>query len=140
MRFSFTHTHTQSFYCFLDFVRDNPGESVPEETFAHSHLLWSPVIPSSTSSIYYDPRRPPCSIYVPDSLSPQSLKFSLVYLFAWHPPLILPTFLHPIIVYIAHAHTITFHNLFCCSTEIMSSNPSLSLNPLLGTLSCHTPI
>jgi len=32
----------------------------------------------------------------------------------------------------AHAHTI----LFCCSTEIMSSNPSLSLNPLFGTLSC----
>jgi len=27
-------------------------------------------------------------------------------------------------------------NLFCCSTESMSSNPSLSLNPLLGTLSC----
>jgi len=27
------------------------------------------------------------------------------------------------------------YNLFCCSTEIMSSNPSLSLNPLLGTLS-----
>ena len=27
-------------------------------------------------------------------------------------------------------------NLFCCTTEIMSSNPSLSLNPLLGTLSC----
>ena len=28
------------------------------------------------------------------------------------------------------------HNLFCGSTEIMSSNPSLSLNPLLGILSC----
>jgi len=28
------------------------------------------------------------------------------------------------------------HNLFCCSTEMMSSNPSLSVNPLLGTLSC----
>jgi len=27
-------------------------------------------------------------------------------------------------------------NLFCCSTEIMSSNHSLSLNPLFGTLSC----
>ena len=27
-------------------------------------------------------------------------------------------------------------NLFCCSTKIMSSNPSLSLSPLLGTLSC----
>jgi len=27
------------------------------------------------------------------------------------------------------------HNLFCCSTEITSSNPSLSLKSLLGTLS-----
>ena len=27
-------------------------------------------------------------------------------------------------------------DLFCCSTEIMSSNPSLSLNSLLGALSC----
>jgi len=27
-------------------------------------------------------------------------------------------------------------NLYCCSTKIISSNPSLSLNPLLGTLSC----
>jgi len=26
--------------------------------------------------------------------------------------------------------------LFCCGTEIMSSNVSVSLNPLLGTLSC----
>ena len=33
-----THTHTQSFYCSLDFVRNNPGEPVPEETFTHSHL------------------------------------------------------------------------------------------------------
>jgi len=37
----------------------------------------------------------------------------------------------------AHAYTSPYHrNLFCRSTEIMSSNPSLSLNPLLGTLSC----
>jgi len=27
-------------------------------------------------------------------------------------------------------------NLFCCSTETMSPNPGLSLNPLLGTLCC----
>ena len=27
-------------------------------------------------------------------------------------------------------------SLFCCSTEIMSSKPSLPLNSLLGTLSC----
>jgi len=34
-------------------------------------------------------------------------------------------------------NTCPYHrNLFYCSTEIMSSNPSLSLSPLLGTLSC----
>jgi len=31
-----THTHTQPFYGSLDFVWDNPGEPVPEETFTHS--------------------------------------------------------------------------------------------------------
>jgi len=39
------HGHTQPFYSCLDFVRDNPGELVPEETFTHSHLSWSSVIP-----------------------------------------------------------------------------------------------
>jgi len=29
-------THTQLFYGSLDFVRDNPVEPVPEETFTHS--------------------------------------------------------------------------------------------------------
>jgi len=38
-------THTTVFYSCLDFVWDNPGEPVPEETFTHSHLLWSSVIP-----------------------------------------------------------------------------------------------
>jgi len=34
-------------------------------------------------------------------------------------------------------NTCPYHrNLFCYSAKIMSSNPSLSLNPLLGTLSC----
>ena len=70
------------------------------------------------------------------SLFPQSLsKFSLVYLLAWHPPLHTP--------YVSSPNHSRFrstcpyhHNLFCCSTEIMSSNPSLSLNSLLGTLFC----
>ena len=36
-------------------------------------------------------------------------------------------------------NTCPYHrSLFCCSTEIMSSNPSLSLNPLLGILSCSS--
>jgi len=29
----------------VDFFRDNPGEPVPEETFTHSHLSWSSIIP-----------------------------------------------------------------------------------------------
>jgi len=29
----------------MNFVRDNPGEPVPEETFTHSHLSWSSVAP-----------------------------------------------------------------------------------------------
>jgi len=40
-----THTHTQPFYSSQDFVRVNPGEPVPEETFTHSHLSWSSIIP-----------------------------------------------------------------------------------------------
>jgi len=35
----------QPFYGSLDFVRDNPGEPVPEQTFTHSHLSWSSIIP-----------------------------------------------------------------------------------------------
>jgi len=40
-----THTHMQLFCGSLDFVRDNPGEPVPEETFTCSHLSSSSVIP-----------------------------------------------------------------------------------------------
>ena len=32
-------THTQPFYGSPDFLRNNPGEPVPEETFTHSHLM-----------------------------------------------------------------------------------------------------
>jgi len=83
-----THTHTrthacthmQPFYDCLDFVQDNPGEQVP----------------LSASSIYYDPWHPPCSIYVPDSLFPQSLsKCSR----PGTPHFILHTFLQPIIAF-----------------------------------------
>jgi len=40
-----TQLDTQPFYGSLDFVQDNPGEPVPEETFTHSHLSRSSVIP-----------------------------------------------------------------------------------------------
>jgi len=41
----FNKTHTKPFYGSLDFVWDNPDEPVPEETFTHSHLSWSSIIP-----------------------------------------------------------------------------------------------
>jgi len=46
MNFSlnFSLRHTQPFYGSLDFVQDNPGEPVPEETFTKSHLSWSSVV------------------------------------------------------------------------------------------------
>jgi len=34
----------QPFYGSLDFVRDNSGEPVPDETFTHSHLSWLSLI------------------------------------------------------------------------------------------------
>jgi len=40
-----TYTRTQPFHGSLDFVRDNPGEPVTEETFTHSHSSWSLIVP-----------------------------------------------------------------------------------------------
>jgi len=92
--------------------------------------------PLSALSIYYDPWHPLCSINVPDSLFPQSLQVFFG----------LPLGLAPSTSYSIHfftqslssfRNTCPYHrNLYHCSTEIMSSNPSLSLNPLLGILSC----
>ena len=47
----------------MEFVRDNPGEPIPEETFTHSHPSWSSIIPicflhllRSMSSSVFNPR------------------------------------------------------------------------------------
>ena len=47
----------------MDFVRDNPGEPVLEETFTHSHLSWSSIVPyllhhllRSMASSLFNPR------------------------------------------------------------------------------------
>jgi len=46
MKFSTcTHIHTQPLHGSVESVRDNPGEPVPEETFTHSHLSWSSIVP-----------------------------------------------------------------------------------------------
>jgi len=80
------HTYTQPFLR-LDFVRDNPGELVAEDTFTHSHLLCLSVIPYLL----------PPSIIIHGILPPQftchtvffhnrcpSFLCQSVYLLAWH--------------------------------------------------------
>jgi len=102
------HTHIQPFYSSLDFVWNNPGEPVPEETFTHSHPSWSSNIPicflhllrSMASSLFN-----PCALQsFPQSLS----KFSLVYLLAWRPPLHTTYISSPnhYLLFAAHAHII----------------------------------
>jgi len=103
-----THTHTHTTVLWLSgFCPDNPGEPVPEVTFTHSPIV---VIshPLYATSIYYDLWHPPCLIYTPDSLFPQSLsKFSLVYLLDCHPPLPTPYISSPNHgLFTAHARTI----------------------------------
>jgi len=65
--------------------------------------------PLYASSIYYDQWHPSCSIYVSDSLFPQSVsKFYLVFLLTGYPPLHTPYITSPndCLFFVAHAHTI----------------------------------
>jgi len=95
-----THTYTQPFYGSLDFVRNNPGEPVPEETFAHSHLSWSSIVsyllhPSNTTYSIL-PVQSTCLTVILHNLSPSFL-WSTSRPGTLH--FILHTFLHPIIVF-----------------------------------------
>jgi len=96
----------QPFYSFLNF-----GTTHVSWTRRNIHPLTPIVVinhPLYASSIFYDPWHPR-TIYVPDSLFPQSLsKFSLVYLLAWHSPVHTPYISSPnhCLLFAAHAHTI----------------------------------
>jgi len=64
--------------------------------------------PLSASSIYYDPKHPPCSIYMSVShFAPPLSKSSLVYILFWHSPLHTPYISSPnhCLLFAAHAHT-----------------------------------
>ena len=81
------------------------------------------------TSIYCNQWHPPCSIYMHDSLFSQPLSKSSLA----------PSTSYSIHFFIqsrsAFRSTCPYpRNLYCCSTKIISSNPSLSLNSLLGTL------
>jgi len=102
------HTHAQLFHG-SGFCPGQPGWA---GTRRNIHPLTSIFVISHTlsaSSIYFDPRYPLCSTYIPDSLLPQSVsKFSLVYLLAWHPQLHTSYISSPnhCLLFAAHAHTI----------------------------------
>jgi len=131
-----THTHTQPFYGSVEFVQDNPVELVPEKTFTH-YTHRGHQSSQSGFSIYYDPWYPPYSIHVLYSLFPQSLQ-----VFFGLPRGLLPSALYSIHFFTqslsSFRSTCPYHrNLFRCSTEMMSSNSSLRISSLLGTLSCN---
>jgi len=91
-----THTHTTILrLCIL-----SGTTQVSRYQKKHSPLTPIMVIshPLSASSIYYDPWHPPWSIYMPDSLFPQSPSFLWCTSLPGTPHFILHTFLHPVIV------------------------------------------
>jgi len=101
------HTHTTilrlSGFC--------PGQPRRASTRRNIHPLTHIVVishPLSASTIYYNPRYPPCSIYVPDSHFPQSLQ-----VFFGLPPGLVPStsysihsFTNHCLLFVTHAHTI----------------------------------
>jgi len=96
----FHNTHRQLFYSSMDFLRDNPGEPVPEETFTHSHPLWSSIAayllyPSNTIHGILPVQSTHLTIIL-HNISPTSLWST-----SWPDTLhfILHTFLHPIIIF-----------------------------------------
>jgi len=107
---TYTHTHTQPFYSSMDFVRDNPGEPVLEETFTHSHLLRSSIAlyllhPSNMIHGILPVQSTQLTIFF-HNLSP-SFHWSTSWLGTLH--FILHTFLHPpnhCLLFATHANTI----------------------------------
>jgi len=135
------HKHTHPFYSSLHFVQDNPVEMVPEETFTHSHQSWSSVVP-----YLLHPSNTVHGIIL--------VQFTCVFFHNLSPSFLWSTsWPAPSTSYSIHFFTQSlssfrstcpyYRNLVCCSTEIMSSNPSLSLNPFLElylVASHHTSI
>jgi len=97
---AFCEQQLQPFYGSLDFVRDNPGEPVPEETFTHSHLSSSSITPyllPPSIMIHGILRvRFTCLTVFSHNYSPRFLWYT-----SWSGTLnyILHTFLHTIIVF-----------------------------------------
>jgi len=109
-------THTQPFYSSLDLILDNLGEPVPEETFTHSHLSWSSIIPYLL----------PLSITIHSILSVQFTCTICLKVFFGLPLDLAPSTSYSIDFFIQSLSSFCsrcpYHrNLFCCSTDIMLS-------------------
>ena len=122
---------------FSGFVWNNQDEPRQEETFTHSHLSWSSVIPyllpPSTTIHSILPVQFTCLTVFFHNLS----KFSLVYFLAWHPQLHTPYIFSPkhFLLFATHAHTIA--TCFAAVPRLYHLIlVSLSFSLLLGTLSC----
>jgi len=123
-----THTHTQPFNGLW-------SGTTQVGRYQKKHSPTQPILiighPLSCSSIYNDQWHPLCSFYMLDSplvqpLSTSSLVFLLVLDPQLHTAYISSPNHH---LFAARAHTNAC--LFCCSTNAMSSIPSLSLSQLL---------
>jgi len=119
------------------FVRDYPGEPVPQETLTHPPS-WSSsnlyqLLPSTTFHSIL-PVQITCLAIFLHNLFPCPL-WSTNETLVWSPSTSysIHFFTQPVSSF---RSTCPYHrNLFCCSINIISSIPSLSLNSLLGTLS-----
>jgi len=131
----FVNTHTHNCFTALWILsRTTRVSPIPEETFTHSHLSWSSVIPyllhpsNTIHGILL------FNLHAWQSLSTISPSF-LWSTSAWQPLLHTPYISSPnhCLLFAAYAHTIA-----TCFAVVprLSSNPSLSLNPLFGTQFC----
>jgi len=131
-----THTHTHNHFMALWNLSGTTQVSRYQQTHSPTHTHRGYQSSLSAFSIYYDPWHPLYSRAL-QSFSTISLKVFFG----------LPLGLVPSTSYSIHFFTQSlssfrstwpYHrNLFCSSTQIMSSNSSLPLNSLLGTLSCN---
>jgi len=98
-----THTHTQPFYGSMDYVWDNPGEPVPEETFTNSRTSRSSIISICFLHLL---RSMASSLFNPHALQYFSTMSLQVFL-AWRPPLHTPHISSPnhYLLFAAHVHT-----------------------------------
>jgi len=128
------HTHTHNSFTALWILSGTTQVSRYQKKHSPTHTCHGHQSSPSASFIYYDPWRPLFNLHAWHVFF-YNLCPSFLWSTSWPGSLhiILHTFLHQIIDFLSQQCPY-HHNMFCCSTEIMSSNPSLSLNPLLGTL------